>query len=166
MALFKDGKVAMIINGPWATSDILSGAAFADPANFGVAPFPKGPYGDQGSPVGGHNYVIYSGTLYPEAAYTFIEFINQAKYQAWFAVKNNLLPTRQSAYDDPDVKKNDIIQGFLAQMKVATNRPVIPEGGQIYTAFTPAYQAAWQGDKTAKEALDEVAQAWQDLLNK
>jgi arabinogalactan oligomer/maltooligosaccharide transport system substrate-binding protein len=164
MALFKDGKVAMIINGPWATADVLSGEAFEDPANLGVAPFPKGPRGDQGSPVGGHNYTIYSGTLYPESAYTFIEFINQTKYQALLAVRNNLLPTRQSAYDDPSVKSNALVQGFLGQMKVATNRPVIPEGGQIYTAFTPAYQSAWRGEKTAKQALDEVAAAWNKLL--
>jgi arabinogalactan oligomer/maltooligosaccharide transport system substrate-binding protein len=164
MALFKDGKVAMIINGPWATADVLSGEAFRESANLGVAPFPKGPRGDQGSPVGGHNYTIYSGTLYPESAYTFIEFINQTRFQATLAVKNNLLPTRESAYADSSVKSNAIVQGFLGQMKVATNRPVIPEGGQIYTAFTPAYQAAWRGEKTAKEALDEVAAAWNKLL--
>lgn len=39
---FKDGEVAMIVNGPWSTADALSGKAFKDPANFGVAPFPGG----------------------------------------------------------------------------------------------------------------------------
>lgn len=166
MALFKDGKVAMIINGPWATSDVLSGPAFEDPSNFGVTAFPKGPEGGQGSPVGGHNYVVYSGSVEPEAAYKVIEFINQAKYQAMLAVKNNLLPTRKSSYDIAEVKANPIIQGFLTQMKVATNRPVIPEGGMIYSAFTPAYQSAWRGEITAKEAMDQIAGAWEELLAK
>ncbi len=164
MALFKDGEVAMIINGPWATADVLSGSSFADISNFGVAPFPKGPGGKQGSPVGGHNYVVSSGTLYPEISYKFIEFINQAKYQARLAVKNNLLPTRKSSYEIGEVKSNQIVQGFLSQMKVATNRPVIPEGGLIYSSFTPAYQAAWRGELTAKEACDQIADAWNDLL--
>lgn len=166
MALFKDGQVAMIINGPWATSDILSGDEFtSDNSNLGVAPFPKGP-GGQGSPVGGHNYVIYAGTEYPDEVYQFIDFINQAKYQAIFAVKNNLLPTRKSAYEIAEVKANPIIQGFKSQMEVATNRPVIPEGGMIYTDFTPNYQAAWRGDKTPKEACDDIADAWEEFLKK
>jgi arabinogalactan oligomer/maltooligosaccharide transport system substrate-binding protein len=166
MALFKDGKVAMIINGPWATADVLSGKEFQDSSNFGVAPFPKGPGGKQGSPVGGHNYVVSSGTAYPKAAYKFIEFINQPKYQAMLAVKNNLLPTRKSSYAIAEVKANPIIQGFLSQMEVATNRPVIPEGGQIYTAFGPNFQAAWRGEKTPKEALDDISAAWKELLGK
>jgi arabinogalactan oligomer/maltooligosaccharide transport system substrate-binding protein len=166
MALFKDGKVAMIINGPWATADVLSGNEFKDPSNFGVAPFPKGPGGKQGSPVGGHNYTISSGTLYPDAAYKFIEFINQPAYQARLAVKNNLIPTRKSTYKISEVKANEIVQGFLGQMEVATNRPVIPEGGQIYTAFNPNFQAAWRGEKSPKQALDDIASAWSELLGK
>jgi arabinogalactan oligomer/maltooligosaccharide transport system substrate-binding protein len=52
---FKNGQVAMIVNGPWSTADILSGPAFKSSSNLGVAPVPKGPSG-QGSPVGGHSY--------------------------------------------------------------------------------------------------------------
>ena len=49
---FKNGQVAMIVNGPWSTADILQGKEFAKSSNLGVAPIPKGP-GGQGSPVGG-----------------------------------------------------------------------------------------------------------------
>lgn len=160
---FKAGQVAMIINGPWATADILSGDAFQDPSNLGVAPIPAGP-GGQGSPVGGHNYVISANTEDVEAAYTFISWINSAENQARFAAANNLLPTRRSAYELPEVRNNEIVSAFLAQMQVATNRPVIPEGGQIYTDFTPNVQLALSGELSAEEALRRVAESWKENL--
>jgi len=165
MTGFKEGKFAMIFNGPWATSDILGGKEFQDKANFGVAPIPKGPKG-QGSPVGGHNYVISANTKNAEAAWKFITHINSKENQAKFAVRNNLLPTRRSAYEDPAVKANEILQGFKAQMEVATNRPVIPEGGAIYTDFTPNIQAALSKKLKPEEALANIEAAWQKLLKK
>jgi len=164
MTAFKEGKTVMLMQGPWGTAEILSGKEFADPTNLGLTPFPKGPNGDQGSPVGGHNYVISADTPYPDQAYELIRFINQAKYQVQLNVRLNLLPTRQSAYEFPEVKNNTLAQGFLEQMKVARNRPVIPQGWQFYTALTPAIRDAWRGVKTPQQALDEVAAAWQELL--
>lgn len=166
MTDFKEGKAAMIINGPWATADILGGKEFKDhPENFGIAPIPKGPKG-QGSPVGGHNYVISANTKHPNEAYKFIEFLNKTENQVKFANVNKVLPTRQSAYSDPTLKDDAIIQGFKAQMDVATNRPVIPEGGQIFTDFTPNVEAAVKGQKKPEEALKAVEDSWKKLLKK
>jgi arabinogalactan oligomer / maltooligosaccharide transport system substrate-binding protein len=160
---FGEGEVAMIVNGPWATADLLARPAFKDPANLGVAPIPPGPEG-QGSPVGGHNYVISESTENLEAAYEFISWLNSAENQATLAAENNLVPTRNSAYELPEVQDNRIISDFKAQMEVATNRPVIPEGGQIYTDFTPNVQQALTGDASAEEALSAVAEAWKAFL--
>ena len=49
-------------------------------------------------------------------------------------------------------------------MLVARNRPVIPQGWQLYTALTPAIRDAWRGVKTPQQAMDEVAAAWKDLF--
>jgi len=164
MTAFKEGNVAMLMQGPWGTADILSGPEFADPQNLGLTPFPKGPNGDQGSPVGGHNYVISADTPYPDQAYELIRFINQASYQVQLNVRINVLPTRRSAYEFPEVKNNALAQGFLQQMLVARNRPVIPQGWQLYTALTPAIRDAWRGVKTPQQALDDVAVAWKELF--
>ncbi len=162
---FKTGKYAMIINGPWATADILAGEQFSDPANLGVTRIPRGPAG-YGSPVGGHNYVIASSCEDVPAAYEFIRFLNQAEHQALFATENNLLPTRKSAYALPVVADNPIIQGFRHQLEVANNRPVIPEGGLLFVDFTPNLQAALNGSKTPQQALDATAKAWEELLRR
>lgn len=60
-ASFKDGKVAMMINGPWAVADTFAGKEFADKANLGIAPVPAGSAG-QGAPQGGHNLAVYAGS--------------------------------------------------------------------------------------------------------
>ena len=160
---FKNGQVAMIVNGPWSTADILSGPAFKKPSNLGVAPVPKGP-GGQGSPVGGHNYVIGRNTDNLTAAYTFIHWMDEPSQMAQFAAKNNLLPARVSAYKDPAVKTNRIIVDFLKQMKVAKNRPVTPQGGQIYADFGPNMQKVLLGQLSPAAGLNATAVAWKTKL--
>jgi arabinogalactan oligomer/maltooligosaccharide transport system substrate-binding protein len=162
MTAFKTGKVAMIFNGPWSTTDVLSGSEFSDKANLGIAPVPSGS-GGQGSPVGGHNYTIYAGTKAPAQAYAFIECMNSAENQALLAEKHNLLPTRKSAYTNAKVTANPLVADFQAVMEKATARPVHPAGGAIYTEFTPAWQEVYAGRTGPKAAMDKVAKAWQQL---
>jgi arabinogalactan oligomer/maltooligosaccharide transport system substrate-binding protein len=162
-AAFKNGDVAMIENGPWSTADVLSGTAFKNKANLGIAPLPRGPAG-QGSPVGGHSYVISRKSKNVAAAYKFIQYLSKASNQATLASKNNLLPTRKSAYNTPAVKRNPIISAFLDQMLVARARPVVPEGGAIYTDFTPNVQKVLLGNSSPSQGMNAVALAWKTKL--
>ncbi|HEU5324786.1 MAG TPA: extracellular solute-binding protein [Candidatus Limnocylindria bacterium] len=167
MTAFKEGDVAMIFNGPWATTDILSGTEFSDSENLGIAVIPAGPDGDKGSPIGGHSYVMYAGMdeAKQECAAAFMLYLDSAENQARLASELNLLPTRTSAYELEDVASNPLIADFQTVIENATARPVVPEGGQIYTDFGPHFQAAWTGDETPQEALDAVASAWETLLS-
>lgn len=163
MTAFKSGKSAMIINGPWSTSDILTGAAFEDPKNLGVTVIPPGP-GGNGSPVGGHSYVVYAGSKKKTESIKFIQFLSQKKNQVIFANKHNLLPTRKSAYDDPSIVRNPLLQGFKDQVEVARNRPVIPEGSRIYTSFNLGVQMILSGRETPEKAMKKVAKKWKRML--
>ncbi|NWF70860.1 MAG: extracellular solute-binding protein [Chloroflexi bacterium] len=163
-AAFKEGRAGMLINGPWATSDILRGEAFTDRANLGVAPIPAGPEGLQGSPVGGHGYTIYAGSAYPQEALNFVRCLNGVDNQVRLAAELNLVPTLRAAYENETLAENAILQGFLAQMEVATNRPVLVAGGSIYAEFGPQYDAAILGQTEPQTALDNIAAAWELLL--
>lgn len=162
---FKTGKYAMIINGPWSTSDILGGAAFKNPDNLGITRIPAGEKGFA-SPVGGHNYVVSANTKHLEETWKLVDFLTQPKNQAKFAIRNNLLPTRTDTYDLPEVKNNHLISDFKYVLEAATNRPVIPEGGALFVDMKQPYQAALLGEKEPKKALDEIAVAWKKLLNR
>lgn len=166
MTAFKEGDVAMIINGPWSTADVLSGTEFTDAENLGVAVIPAGPGGDKGSPIGGHSYVAYAGMdeAKQACAVEFMLYLSSAENQARLATELNLLPTRLSAYELPAVAESRLIADFGTVIENATARPVVPEGGAIYTEFGPNFQAAWTGDKSPQQALDDVAAAWTTLL--
>lgn len=162
---FKTGKYAMIINGPWSTSDILSGEQFKDPSNLGITRIPTDKAG-YATPVGGHNYVISANTKHLQETWDLVDFLNQPENQAKFAIKNNLLPTKIAAYEIPEVKNNHLISDFKFVLESGTNRPVIPEGGALFVDMKQPYQSALIGEKTPKDAFNEIAIAWEKLLNK
>ena len=163
MEAFKSGKQAMMFMGPWATATILSGDAFKDPANLGVADLPAGP-GGTGSPIGGHGYTISASSKEPDLAFLVIDFLNRPENQAKFTVKNNLLPTRKAAYDLREVKGNAIVAGFRHQLETARTRPVLPEGATIFPPLTQGFQDALRGVKTPEAALKAVAAEWRKTL--
>lgn len=160
MKAFKDGKTAMIINGPWAVADIKTGKAFSDAANIGIAPTPAGASGKSGAPVGGHNYVIYSKSKVTDAAAEFIKYMDSAQSQAFISKELGLLPTRKSAYDQPDVQSNPVVTAFKTVLEKAHSRPWIPEGGGLFTAMDTEYPKALSGKESAQQALDNVSKAW------
>jgi len=163
MTGFKQGRYAMIINGPWATSDALNGEEFKDPENLGVAIIPKGPKGNF-SPVGGHSYVVYKGSAVKPESIKFANYLSETKNQILLAKNHNLLPTRQSAWNSAEVKSLKLISAFKSQLDVATSRPVIPEGGAIYTALDRSVEDALSLNKEAASAMRKVQKQWQKLL--
>lgn len=164
---FKGGETAMIFDGPWDVSNILTGSAFTgNTSNLGIAPIPIDRSGDQPrSPLGGQSYVIYAHTAHPAEAYRFIKFMSSTASQVAIAKANHTLPTRKSAYQDTGVSGDAVISAFHAIQKTAMPRPVIPQGGHLFDLFDPKILAALSGEMSAKAALDAVADAWNRLLH-
>ena len=163
MTAFKNGQVAMIVNGPWSTADVLSGPQFKSTGNFQVAVLPPGP-GGQGSPIGGASFVVSRGSQHVKEAYDFISWLTAPAQEAVFASKNNDLPSRVSAYKLPSVKTNRIIVQFLAQLQKGTDRSAGTQGAQLYTDWTPAMQSMLTGKMTPAKAAAAVAAAWKSKL--
>ncbi len=160
MTLFKEGKVAMIVNGPWEVAALDADPQFGGFDNLGVAPVPSGSAG-AGAPVGGHNYVIYSGMDEEKAAaaIAFVKFMSSPESQAFIADELGLLPTSQGAYDL--VADNAKVAAFKDAIDVARARPWIPQGGQFFGALDEmAIKVLVQGADPAK-ALAEVAKKYQ-----
>lgn len=156
MTSFKEGKVGMIINGPWEVANISSDPSFGGFENLGVAAVPAGSQG-AGAPVGGHNYVIWSGMdeAKADAAIAFVDFMSSPESQAFIADELGLLPTNAAAYDL--LTGNERVAAFQPAVEVAQARPWIPEGGQFFAALdTMAVKVLVQNEDPQK-ALDEVA---------
>jgi arabinogalactan oligomer/maltooligosaccharide transport system substrate-binding protein len=154
---FKNGDVSMVLNGPWSVSDYLSGKAFADAQNLGVAPMPAGPSGG-GGPVGGHNLVVYAGSPDLAASYLFVEFMNSAESQQYIAEQNNTMPTRKSVYEQPSIAENQVISSFRAPLETGVPRPGAPGAGDLYDLLTPYYQKILGGQASIEDVLTEAQQ--------
>ena len=161
MTAFNEGKVAMIINGPWEVANIRNAEGFGGIENLGIAPVPAGSE-TAGAPVGGHNYVVWSGMDEgkADAAVAFIDFMNSADSQAYLADELGLLPTRKSAYENESVASNEVVSAFKDVVDAAVARPWIPEGGQFFAALDKmAVEVLVQG-RDPKAALDDAAKTY------
>ena len=170
---FMSGKTAMIFDGPWDMREILtaSGSVFkGNQSKLGIASVPTCPAdtptcpaGHTGSPLGGQSYVISAGTAHPAEAYNFISFMSSTTSQVQIAKANHTLPTRQSAYQDW-ASSDQVISEFLRIKNTAIPRPVIPQSGHLFDALNPNIGAALDGTESPVDALNTVAEAWNQLL--
>jgi arabinogalactan oligomer/maltooligosaccharide transport system substrate-binding protein len=159
MTLFKEGKVGMIINGPWEVANIDSDPAFGGFENLGIAPVPAGS-AEPGAPVGGHNYVIYSGMdeEKADAAIAFVDFMASAESQAFIADELGLLPANADAYDM--IGDNEKVAAWKPALDVAKPRPWIPEGGLFFAPLDKMATEVLVQGKDVKASLDAAAKTF------
>lgn len=156
MTLFKEGKVAMIINGPWEVANVSNDPKFGGFENLGIAPVPGGSAG-AGAPVGGHNYVVYSGMdeAKADAATAFIQFMTSPESEAFLADELGLLPTNEGAYDL--VQDNERVTAWKAALDVSVARPWIPQGGLFFAPLDEMATRVLVKDEDVSKVLDQTA---------
>ncbi|WP_188193335.1 extracellular solute-binding protein [Nonomuraea sp. SYSU D8015] len=163
MTALKEGKAAMIYNGPWALSEIYQGKEFQDKKNLGIAPVPAGSV-KAAAPTGGWNLAIYAGSKNIPAAYEFVRFMTTVDAQAKIAKEISLLPTRTSAYANPDVQGNSDVAVFKPIMDTAVPRPWIPEGGQLFQPLLEGYQTLVGGQSGPADMLKKVDEKYRGIM--
>lgn len=163
MQAFKNGDVAMMINGPWAVADTLTGSEFTDKDNLGVVPVPAGSAA-QGAPQGGHNLAVYAGSKNLDASYAFVEYMTSVDSQATAAGELNLLPTRTSAYAKKEAVDSEIVGFFKPVVETAVERPWIPEGGSLFEPLRIEYTKVLTGQTTPEKAAKATGDSYRKLL--
>jgi arabinogalactan oligomer/maltooligosaccharide transport system substrate-binding protein len=163
MQAFKNGDVAMMINGPWAVAETLTGKEFTDKDNLGIAPVPAGSVA-QGAPQGGHNLAVYAGSKNLDASYAFVEYMTSVESQAAAAGELNLLPTRTSAYAKKEAVNSEIVGFFKPVVETAVERPWIPEGGSLFEPLRVEYTKVLTGQTTPEKAAKSTGDSYRKLL--
>ncbi|MGW0789672.1 extracellular solute-binding protein [Streptomyces sp. NPDC002911] len=163
MQSFKNGDVAMMINGPWAVADTLTGKEFTDKANLGISTVPAGSAA-QGAPQGGHNLGVYAGSENLDASYAFVEYMTSVESQAQTAGELNLLPTRTSAYSEKEAVDSEIVQFFKPVVETAVERPWIPETGSLFAPLNVEYTKVLTGQSTPEKAAKATGDSYRKLL--
>ncbi|MEH6376153.1 extracellular solute-binding protein [Streptomyces sp. KLMMK] len=162
---FKNGKLAMLLDGPWATKEIFGGDAYKSKDNLGISAVPAGSTGTAGAPVGGHNLVVYAGSKNFDASYLFTRFMTDAAQQEQASTGVGVLPTRKSAYTK-DVLADPVRSAYHQALSKAHPRPAIPQGGDLFTDWLQHYTKILTLKEEPKEGLDATAKAWQSALLK
>lgn len=165
MDAFENGKVASIIQGPWETTNIYKGAAFAAKANLGIAPVPAGSTGKAGAPLGGHNLVAYAGSDadHQAASAKFIGFMTSAASQVEIATKNATLPTRTDAYT-AEVTANPAIAAFQKVLPTGVARQAQPQYSSLYGIFGTELTKILTGQESTQDGLGKVATQAKKLI--
>ncbi len=155
-ALFKDGKVAIILNGDWSWGDYKKAGL-----DIGVAPFPKiSATGLWPSPlVSTLGYSVNKNIEEAKLPATkkLLQFLLSKESQLSFAKEVGILPSRISARQDPIVKEDPLLKAAAEIMKLGQPMPIEPELRAIWDSLRTHYQAVL-ADQESPEKASESAQ--------
>jgi maltose/maltodextrin transport system substrate-binding protein len=151
-AAVNQGKVAMMINGPWAWDNLKKSKI-----NFGVAKIPT-VAGKKAAPfVGVMGAMVNKSSPNRDIAVEFIE--NHMLSVAGLKAINDDVPlgTPASKAFFNQLKSDPNIQATMASAQDGAPMPNIPEMGRFWSSMASALQNMTEGRQGPKEALDAAA---------
>ncbi|WP_158084206.1 ABC transporter substrate-binding protein [Marispirochaeta aestuarii] len=164
---FAAGNIAMMFEGPW-------GVAIQKNLNpdkdFGITTLPWGE--TNGTIVRGSLFAIPSSTAKDEkkleGAWELVKFISgPIGGEIWCRATGDL-PGNKIVADKPFVKENKYMKVFIEQMGLpnAMAIPHLPYQVELNRIMTIEVQNFVDGKKSAKQALDDAAIKWEELISK
>lgn len=154
---FGTGRYAMMLEGPWKTAELAG--AYPDVA-YGTAYMPAGEGGSI-SVLGGEDIAMFN-TANREAAWKFMQFMT-GEYAETAMAKCGQIPVNKAALESDTVKNADYAP-FIQAIETAKARPTVAAWSEMDNELTTAMTAVVNGEKTAQEAMDELAVVFDELL--
>ena len=154
---FGTGRYAMMLEGPWKSAELAG--AYPDVA-YGTAPIPAGKGGSI-SVLGGEDIAMFNSANM-EAAWKFMQFMT-SEYAETEMAKCGQIPVNKAALESDTVKAADYAP-FIEAIQTAKARPTMAAWSEMDNDLQVAMNAVVTGEKTAQEAMDELAAAWDLLL--
>jgi maltose/maltodextrin transport system substrate-binding protein len=152
--LMSQGKLAMMISGPWAWGNLMKTGI-----DFGVAPVPGCDDKPSKPFVGVSAAYINRASSNQDIATEFIQdyLISEEGLKAMNDAKPIGIPSLISLADKMD-QENPLLKEMKTCVEQGEVMPNIPEMGRFWTAFGAALQLATNGQAPVKTALDEAAE--------
>lgn len=154
---FGTGRYMMILEGPWKVSELAG--AYPD-FKYATALVPAGKGGSV-SVLGGEDIGMFS-TADKEAAWKFMKFMTDEFAQEEMA-KCGQIPCNKKAMESNIVKQADFAP-YIKQLQTAKSRPTVASWSEIDSELTAAVTSVVNGEKSAKDAMDELAAKMDKLL--
>ncbi len=153
-----NGNYLLIDEGPWYYS------IMGDSAVDSTTPTTL-PAGEAGSIsiVGGENLVMLGTADDKDAAWTFMQYMSSLEPQIMMA-QAGMIPTVAAAANDDDALSAPYIAAYFDQLASTNPRTPNPNWAQIDEKVSLAFESVFRGEKTASEALNEIAEQLDGLL--
>jgi len=161
--LFKMGRVAMYMSGPW---DVQEFERMPD-LQWDAAPLPVGK--ERASLLGTENYAISAKTKMPDEAWALLKFLLSPEVQQRTAEKVGKMPSRRSVAEGAYLAEKVAYdrRPFVEALGYGKMPPNIPCWNEVLDSMQRALEAIWQGKATIAEAtsradreIDKTLAAW------
>jgi multiple sugar transport system substrate-binding protein len=158
--LFKQGKVAMVLSGPWMRGQIATEAPGLD---YGIAPIPQGTtkatYGVTDS------IIMFKTSRVKDAAWKFLQDAAfSEKWRREFTLKEGFLPVTKAEAADPHFANDPQLKILTDLLPTAKFAPLIPNWEQMADATAGALQRIYLGQAAPEAALKEAAATIDGLI--
>ena len=161
--LFKQGKVATVITAPFLSGQIKKEAPNL---NYGVAPIPAGPNGDQGTYGVTDSIVLFANSKVKDEAWRFLDFIFTTDQRTKFDKVEGFLPVNAEEAKNPMFADDRDLKVFASLLPKARFAPVIPGWEDIAQTTSNAIQKIYLGQGEIEPTLKEAATKVNETLSK
>lgn len=155
--IFKEGRAAMIINGPWSWEAYRKAGV-----DIGLARIPQiEATGLWPAPMISSKGYSLNAKLSGDRLAAVLEalrYLTKTEFQVEYAREVGTLPTRKDAYERAEVAENPILSASSEQVEVGKRMPVVPEMRAIWDAMRPSVQSVWNGTVAPADAAREMQQ--------
>ncbi|MEZ8723651.1 maltose ABC transporter substrate-binding protein [Vibrio pomeroyi] len=157
--LFAEGKVAAIVDGPWAVEQHVNAGI-----NLGVVPMPTYD-GQQPRTFSTVRLAVVSAyTEYPMAAQLFAEYLTTDKMLTKRFEMTQLIPPAQVVLDKVSKVASPESQAIIKQVTFSDAMPSIPEMGFIWSPMASAITALVVNDKEPEAVTEQAMSIIQEQI--
>ena len=159
-ALLKQGRVGMILSGPWLRGQMEEEAP---DVNYGIASIPKGT--EQATYGVTDSIMMFStSTVKDEACRFLTEAAFTDEWRREFTVREGFLPVFKSVAEDPAFADDPGLRAFTEMLPFARFAPLVTDWELMADTTSAALQNIYLGNAEPETALKEAAARIDSLL--
>jgi maltose-binding protein MalE len=159
--LFVEGQAAMLLEGPWALSQIKDSGI-----NYGVAAIPDLPEGVHSprSLTVVHAFAASARSAHPTEATEFLNFLASPEAVVTLYDALGKAPVRRDVLRQPALRQDQELRTWYDQAANGVPLPQEPELGYVWAPWARALDEAVPGLRSAQEALDQAVEQIQGYI--
>lgn len=151
--LFSDGKVGVIVDGPWAMRDLEDALG----ENLATAALPQLDNGEY--PItflGTKGWMLSEYSEHPEWATELAIFLTSEASLMQFFEATGEMPANSAILASSELQDNPLLTGFATQLERAEPFPPVPALSTVWDPMADALQFIMQGDDVRETLEEEV----------